>query len=191
MKTLILHPADSSTIFLSRLYCDLPNKTVITGGISKADLQKKIQLFPRLILCGHGSNNGLFSVGQFPEGPYIIDETMVSLLRNKDNTIYIWCNADQFVRRHGLIGFHTGMFLSQMSECLYFSVQCSEEDITESNNGFANIVFRHIDAPPIICYKKVLVEYGQLAQKNPVARFNHSRLYLNRFKPDLFLPQVV
>jgi len=190
--TLIIHPDDRSTDFLRGLYCDLPDKTVFTGGITKFKLQEKIDTHARVILCGHGSPNGLFAVGQFPGAyPYIIDDTMVSSLRNKATILYIWCNADQFVRRHGLTGFHTGMFLSQMSECLCFGVQCSEEDITESNNGFANIILRYLAAPTIICYKKVLVEYGQLAQTNPVARYNHSRLYFNQYTPDLFLPQVV
>ena len=69
--------------------------------------------------------------------------------RIKTNTIYIWCNSDVFVRRHSLNGFHTGMFLSQMSECECFRVECTEEDINESNNGFAEIVAWHIHEPPI------------------------------------------
>jgi hypothetical protein len=189
MKTLIIHPDDRSTVFLKGIYQDLPDKTVITGGVTKLKLRKYIETHDRTIFCGHGSQNGLLGVNHFPEGPYIIDVSMVESLQNKTN-FFIWCNSDVFVRRHGLTGLHTGMFLSQMSECLCFSVQCSEEEITESNNGFANIVFRHIDAPPIVFYKNVLVEYGRLAQTNPVARYNHSRLYLNQFEPDLFGDKV-
>ena len=189
--TLIIHANDRSTDFLLGLYKDLPDKTIITSGMTKNQLRENISHHDRIILCGHGSPTGLFGVGQFPDSfPYVIDDTMVNVLRQKTNTIYIWCNADQFVRRHGLTGFYTGMFLSEMSECLYFSVKCTELDINESNNVFAKIVANHIDDPPIICYKKVLVEYGRLAQTNPVARYNHSRLYLNRFTPDLFLDMV-
>ncbi|MEI7898131.1 MAG: hypothetical protein WCJ26_13915 [bacterium] len=190
ISTLVIHPDDRSTDFLKGLYKDLPNKTVITGGITKYQLQEYIETHARVILCGHGSPNGLFSVGQFSEGPYIIGASMVQSLRNKANSLLIWCNSDVFVRRHGLTGFHTGMFLSQMSECLYFNVNCSEEQIVESNNEFAKIVSKHIEEPPIVLYKNVLVEYGRLVQTNPVARYNHSRLYLNRFEPVMFADKV-
>jgi hypothetical protein len=184
-KYLIVCPQDSTTTFLQGIFNDLPNKTVITGGITKTQLRKYILNHDHCIFCGHGSSSGLFSVGQFPDGPYIIDDSMVESLRNKTN-LFIWCDSDVFVHRHGLTGFHTGMFLSQMSECVCFGVKCTEEDINESNYGFAEIVGRYINEPPIIFYKNVLIEYGRLAQKNPVTRYNHSRLYLNRFEPVMF-----
>lgn len=191
MKTLVIHPKDSSTTFLSDIYSGLPDVTMFTGGLSRLDLQKHISNHSRVILCGHGSPSGLFGVGQFPSSNgLIIDKTMMSSLRNKPNTLYIWCNADVFVRRHGLSGFYTGMFLSQMSECLWFRVKCSEEDINESNLGFAKIVAQHIEEPPIVFYRNVLVEYEELSQSNPVARYNCDRLFLNRFEPHLFLDKV-
>ena len=80
---LILHPADRSSDFLRGLYKDLPNKTVLNGGITKVELRKLIATH-RCIFCGHGSPNGLFSVGQLPDAyPYIIDDSMVDLLRYK------------------------------------------------------------------------------------------------------------
>lgn len=193
MKTLVVHPQDSTTTFLRSLYDDLPNKTVITGGITISQLQKHISThhYSQVILCGHCSPQGLLSVGQFPKsGLYIIDEMMTSSLRNKPNTFYLWCDSNVFVRRHGLTGFHTGMFLSQMSECRYFEVDCTEQDILESNSTFAETVARHINEPPIVFYKNVLSEYGRLTQ-NPVACYNHSRLFLNQYEPHLFLGKVV
>ena len=38
MKTLIIHPNDRSTDFLSPIYQSVINATVITGGISKDEL---------------------------------------------------------------------------------------------------------------------------------------------------------
>jgi hypothetical protein len=104
MKTLIVHPQDPTTTFLQGLYLDLPDKTVITGGITKTELQKEIQSHALVIMCGHGSPQGLLSVGQFPgSGLYIIDETMVSSLRNQAKTLFfVWCRADAFIHRHGL-----------------------------------------------------------------------------------------
>ncbi len=91
-----------SADFLRCLYRDLTNKTVIAGGIIKSDLVKLINSRQKIVCCGHGSPSGLFGVSKFPEGPYIIDDTMVSALRNNVNTIYIWCNADVFVLKNGL-----------------------------------------------------------------------------------------
>ena len=190
-STLIVHPDDRSTDFLRGLYQDLPDKTLITGGITKFELRKEIHSHALVIMCGHGSPRGLFGVNQFPDAyPYIIDDTMVSSLKNKPNTVYIWCDSNVFVLRHGLSGFHTGMFLSQMSECSTFRVDCTEEDIIESNSAFAETVAQHIHEPPIVFYKNVLFEYDQLAQTNPVARYNHTRLFLNRYEPHLFLDMV-
>ncbi len=50
------------------------------------------------------------SVGQFPDADFhIVDDSFVELLQNKTDNLYIWCHADQFVQRHGLDGFFTGI----------------------------------------------------------------------------------
>ena len=67
MKTLIIHPADESTTFLDIVYKNIPDKTVVTGGISKMDVMKLIESHDRVMMMGHGSPGGLFNVGQFTE----------------------------------------------------------------------------------------------------------------------------
>ena len=44
MKTLIIHPEDPSTFFLDIVYAPIENKTVITGGVSKSEVQKLIRI---------------------------------------------------------------------------------------------------------------------------------------------------
>jgi len=66
MKTLVIHPDDRSTDFLSPIYEPVKNKTVITGGITKEQLRKHIQDHDRILMMGHGSPAGLVSVGRFP-----------------------------------------------------------------------------------------------------------------------------
>ena len=39
MSTLIIHPKDHSTQFLDIVYRDISDATVITGGISKSDME--------------------------------------------------------------------------------------------------------------------------------------------------------
>jgi len=182
MKTLIIHPQDTTTRFLCGIYDTIPNKTVINGGITKDQLRKKIDEHDRILMMGHGSPAGLFSVGQFPDAyPYIIDESMVDMLQDKI-TVYIWCNADKFVQRHSLYGFYTGMFISEVNEALYFNfwnLDNLERLIDESNYAFSAIVAKHIDEGLFNMFKNVIVEYGLIANQNPIARFNLERLYLN------------
>lgn len=185
--TLIIHPQDDSTTFLCGIYASLSDKTVITGGMTRAEVQKQIRCHDRVMMLGHGSQLGLFSVGRFPEAyPYIIDRAVVQSLRSKAGNVYIWCNADCFVRDHGLTGFFSGMFCSEVSECQYFGVGSTQDLVDESNYGFSEIVAKHLDEPPVVFYKNVLHEYGRLAKRNPVAEYNHSRLYLNLLEPNMF-----
>ena len=75
MKTLIVHPEDDTTKFLTGIYRTLVNKTVTTGGITKTELLKNIDNHDRVNILGHGSPMGLLSVNQFPDcGTFIIDD---------------------------------------------------------------------------------------------------------------------
>lgn len=180
MKTLIVHPEDETTKFLTGIYATLKNKTVITGGITQFELQKHIVTHDRVIMLGHGSPMGLLSVNQFPDcDSYIIDDSMVELLRKKAENIFVWCNADEFVHQNSLHGFYTGMFISEVSEAWYYDFWDVElERIEESNDRFSSAVSNHINDRLDVLYKKVIAEYGYHAKRNPIARFNLKRLYL-------------
>jgi hypothetical protein len=186
MKTLIIHPADPSTSFLDIVYESIPNKTVITGGITKDEVRKLIGEHDRVMMMGHGSPGGLFAVGQFTDpssgnrwgASYIIDNTMVPLLSEKDNSVFIWCNADKFVDGFKLKGFYSGMFISEVGEANYCGLPGTSQDmVDESNYGFVNIISKHINEDTVSIYDKVRNEYGLIAEENPVALYNHKRLY--------------
>ena len=71
------------------------------------------------------------------------------------------------------------MFLSELEECHRYGFNNIDQNlITESNNVFASIMSRHINEPNIELYRNLVYEYGLLAQRNPIAKFNHERLYL-------------
>ena len=131
-------------------------------------------------MMGHGNGSGLMSIGQFSEDEYsIIDYSMVGDLWEKENSIYIWCDADFFLWLHNLDGLCCGMFLSELEECHRYNIMdCNQNLITESNNVFASIMSRHINEPNDELYRNLVYEYGLLAQKNAIAKFNHERLYL-------------
>lgn len=183
MKTLIVHPKDDSTFFLDIVYKNIPDKTIITGGITKTELKELIKSHDRVMMMGHGSPGGLFSVGQFKgDGSryagYIIDETIVPLLEEKDNSVFIWCNADKFVDHFGLRGFYSGMFISEVGEASYCGLPGTPQEVVdESNYGFCNIIAKYINEDTESIHTKVTNEYGLIAEENPVALYNNNRLY--------------
>lgn len=180
MKNLIIHPEDPTTTFLSTIYANLKNKTVIKGGITKSELRELIDYHNRVLMLGHGSTFGLLNTGQFPDtGSYIIDDSMVFPLRNKSNSLYIWCFASKFVRQYELSGLCSGMFISEVREANSYCFDNIDENvIDQSNERFSWIISKYLNEPIDILYQNLLYEYELLARTNPIARFNLERLYL-------------
>jgi hypothetical protein len=167
------------------VYNPIPNKTVITGGVTKSEVQQLIREHDRVMMMGHGSPGGLFSVGQFDTsnrygyGGYIIDQTMVPALKEKDNSVFIWCNADRFVDHYNLKGFYSGMFISELGE-----VWCSghknitQSMIDESNSCFSEELGSLIALAPKQIYEAMEHgRYAKLAQTNLIAAYNFERLH--------------
>jgi hypothetical protein len=184
MRHLIIHPKDQTTDFLKEIYAHINYKTVIDGNVSKAELIKLIDIHDQVLMLGHGSPMGLFSKNQFTNtGSYIIDESVAGSLRKKTNNVFIWCFADQFVKRNGLNGFYSGMFISEVSEAFSWGYYVSNRNlIDESNERFASIVSKHIHQPLDELYENVIQEYAIMAKANPIAQFNMERLYLNKIQ---------
>jgi len=178
-STLIIHPKDDSTTFLDVIYKDMKDITLITGGVSKSDVVQLIIEHERVMMMGHGSPGGLFAMGQFKTyAPYIIDYTIVPYLNKKHDNVFIWCNADKFVTYYGLEGFYSGMFISEVVEATYCGLPGMSQDIVdESNFGFCELVSKYINENKFSIYENVKKEYGLLAENNPVALYNHKRLY--------------
>ena len=183
MKTLIIHPEDSSTTFLDIVYENILNKTVITGGVSKAEVQQLIREHDRVMMMGHGSPGGLFNTSANPTpftncGGYIIDQQMVPLLKEKTDNVFIWCYADKFVDVFKLKGFYSGMFISEVREAYCCGLPGTEQDqVDESNYGFVNIIGKYINENTSTIHENVRKEYGLIATENPVALYNYNRLY--------------
>lgn len=192
-KVLIVHPSDLTTSFLKGIYRKMKDTTVISGGVSKSEIREAIDTHTQVILLGHGTQLGLFGSGQFPiDDDYIIDETMVESLKRKKNLICIWCYADQFLRRHNLKGFYTGMFISSVDEMWYNDIcDANYSQIMQSNYGFAAVLSRHINEPLPVLYQNLLIEYGKMAQTNPIAAFNFKRLYLALPQEPVIFPDIV
>ena len=179
MKNLIIHPADASTDFLKPIYANISDAIILNGGASKDQVKELITQHDRIIMLGHGSPFGLFSIGQFMgNNGYIIDSTMVDVLKHVE-CISIWCNADKFMVKHELNGFYSGMFISEVSEANYCGLPGTlQETVTISNNYFSSLLGEVINEPLSIIYEHVMDNYELIIEDNTVANYNYDRLYL-------------
>lgn len=175
MKTLVIHPHDTSTHFLKPIYDSIPNKTVITGGWSIVEVRTLISMHDRIIMMGHGSPNGLFGINF--NRTYVVDKDTVDLFEGKE-CIFIWCHADQFVKKHNLKGFHSGMFVSEVGEALMYNLRGDEKLVNESNSTFAHMLGMSINKPMKELYESIKKDYGWMAERNEIAKYNHERLML-------------
>ena len=165
MKTLVIHPTDSTTDFLSEIYSDKV-WTVITTNPSKKYLIEQIKEHERIVFLGHGSEKGMFGFGRL-----VIDSDLVYLLREK-HCVCIWCNSDLFVKKYGLKGFYTGMIISEYEEAIMYCVPTDSHWISESNTDFALAIKNSIDSDDMLNNAKTLYE-GNSA----VVEFNRNNLY--------------
>ena len=182
MTTLVIHPDDRSTDFLKPIYQGIKDKTVITGGVSRRDIRDLITSHDRVIMLGHGSPSGLFSVGQFPGNWMVIDHTMVDLLKQKTDNIYIWCNADQFVKRYDLKGIYSGMFISEVGEGEYCLARTYPQALVDnSNDSFAIALGEALvmENSTGNIFENMMTEYSAVIDDNAIADYNFKRLYIN------------
>lgn len=133
MKTLVIHPKDITTDFLSAIYVG-KDWTVINTNVSKKILKDSIKSHDRIIMLGHGSDKGLFGFKHI-----VIDSNYVYLLKDKI-CVCVWCNADLFVKKYSLKGLFTGMIVSDTDEMLDYCLIGKPSDVEYSNKLFASAI---------------------------------------------------
>lgn len=167
MKTLVIHPHDHSTKFLEDIYIGLD----CTVHRTNRSVRSLIERHDRIICLGHGTENGLLQIPY--NGSFVVDSRHVQLPRERE-CIFVWCYANLFMKKYGLKGFATGMFISEMDEALQYCVPFERGDIETSNNRFAQTIKENINISADDLYAKVNAEYGQLTSY--VSQFNLSEL---------------
>lgn len=168
MKTLVIHPIDSSTDFLSEIY---KNKdwTIIRALPSKSEIKRKIKEHDRIVMLGHGSYEGLYNPNM--KG-IVIDSSMVQFLREKQ-CVGIWCYADEFFRKYKIPYACSGMIISDYDEACLNCVYCNQSDIDESNEKLAKSISDCIDEDNFISL--TIEKYKK--DSNPVINFNIKNLF--------------
>jgi hypothetical protein len=134
-KTLTIHPDDRSTDDLMLVYENIDTELII-NTVTAGPLHDRVAVADRTLCLGHGVPQGLIGGGM----RLCIDESFVPLFQQQPDNIYIWCNADCFMQRHGLSGFATGMFISEPMEARVFNVTATPEELTSSNRLFCRLV---------------------------------------------------
>jgi hypothetical protein len=166
IKTLVIHPKDHTTDFLSVIYADL-DCTVVSADTSDFELRMLIKAHDRIIMLGHGYPGGLYGHNKL-----VINSSHVELLRNK-KLVGIWCFANLFFEPNGLLGIYSDMIISEMEEAEVFDVDCTEDEIDESNYQFALAVRDAIiDDSPVETFKS-----NYRSENNPVINWNQDNFY--------------
>ena len=182
MSTLVIHPSDQSTDFLKPIYSLIKDCKVVTGGITRSNLKKLIEEAHTVIMCGHGSPNGLYAIGQFDGlgyADFIIDRSFSKLLKNKEKVVAIWCYAQQFIESQDIQpAYYSDMFISEVAESVYCGLKAvNQAQVDYSNQCFSQSLspLIHLDPVSIQLGMKNSV-YAKLAETNPVAAYNYPKL---------------
>ncbi len=175
MKTLVIHPHDKSTLFLSEIYNDKNYTVSITNSDinyhlgSLSPLRQLIKDHDRIIMLGHGGASGLYNK-YFNS---IIDASHVHLLRDKI-LVGVWCYANDYFERYNLNGKYTGMIISELEEAKIMRVEATGEQIKFSNKLFAEAIKAGIDNDNFV--ESVLDVYIN-EDNNPVIEYNRKNIF--------------
>lgn len=172
MKTLLIHAEDSTTDFLSTIY-DGKDWTIIKKNIGKSKLKSLIKEHDTIIMMGHGTEKGLAD-GDFN---FLIDGQYVYLLKEKI-CIGIWCNADQFFKKHNLKGLATGMIISDYLEANLYCVNATYHEIDDSNFKFAQAVKHSLILEDLKLTKEKIQETYSTEDLNRVIDFNQKNIHI-------------
>ena len=172
MKYLVIHMSDPTTRFLEHIYAHLPKEqvTLVDKPMRAPTLNQLIRSHDRVLMLGHGLHGGLFSMG-YPL--YVISGDNVEALREKRDSVFIWCFASSFVRTHGLHGFASGMFISEVAEAAMNHITTTQQAVTASNERFGRLAGECIDRPAIEMLAHLKAHY---TGNCPVVAFNRDRL---------------
>ena len=172
-KTLVIHPADPSTDFLSKIYEGRGWEVIRQreDTIRTKYIKERIKDNDRIIMLGHGTPYGLIGGMNF-----IINQTHVHLLREKE-LVGIWCNADQFFKKYGLNGFYTGMIISEVREANYLGIDTTDDEVNYSNALFTEAITESIVHPNMLERATNLYGNGLFRKGNPIIEYNEVRMY--------------
>ena len=169
---LVIHPNDKTTDFLCEIYKNVDCELIRHGRCSKSVLRTKIRQHDKIVFLGHGTEDGLLRTPI--DGSLLISSHFVDFLRGKE-CVYIWCNADQFVKKYSLSGFATGMIISEADEAVMCSVIFTADTLLQSNVNFPKAIAPNILKSKDVILKEFIKNYP--TANNNIAQFNRCNVF--------------
>lgn len=166
---------DNDTFILDLMWKNLPeNVKVNVVHITEWNsvMEKAVELAIKnetdtLLFCGHGTEYGLLAPKRF--GIYVLHEENVFQIK-ANNVIGISCHCSEFAKLTGLHGFFSSMFISNVDEAEYYSVNATVEQVTRSNLDFFRLINRMLSGE--IDNHECISMMEELGKDNPVSKFN-------------------
>lgn len=121
MATIIFsNMGDNDTAVLRNLWNGMPDVKVVEIGKFTRNARRMVdeaiaQETEMLVMCGHGTPEGLINPNFTDYDRYLIDRRNKDLIRAK-SIVGIWCHAKDFAERYGVRGFWSSMFISNLME---------------------------------------------------------------------------
>lgn len=127
-------------------------------------------------MMGHGTDEGLLRTPITHQWSNLINSKHVQLLREKEWNVFIWCHANEFVEKHKLKGFATGMIISEIDEAVFCSVITNGQLINEANKRFSDALQDNIFSEPAQLFENFLKQFD--VKNNNVCQFNRENIFL-------------
>ena len=181
MATIIFsNMGDTDTAVLRNLWNGMPDVKVVEIGKFTRNARRMVneaiaQETEMLVMCGHGTPEGLINPNFTDYDRYLVDRHNKNLIRAK-SIVGIWCHARDFAERYGVRGFWSSMFISNLMEAHYNHIYNTDAGtITHDETMFClftNYLIRN--NVPQENWIEVLCKCVDF--NDPVIRFNYSGL---------------
>ena len=173
-RMIVVHPFDPSTRMLCELYKGIEGVTLFDSWEQRKDILAAIAAAPKdepILLLGHGCPSGLLDMRY----GIVIGDSDAELLKDRPNLVGIWCYASSYAFKHGLKGFFSGMFISELPEAIVNGVDASEEEIDDDAWNFA-IRFGLLLRGGLTLEQTAGVLMDPCYMESDLTEFNYSRL---------------
>lgn len=190
MTVVFSNTGDVDTRVLAALWEGIPDARVLDVRPGTPDARRAVDAAiaeeeDALVLCGHGSPQGLFDPSVMACGnlaaiarnpPYLVDVRNAPTIRAR-RVVGVWCYAAAFAESAGLRGFFTGMFVSNLKEAAF--VGCPGRDSAATITEQEVLFCRRVNA--LLRAGTPLSEWiprlnAQADRSIGVVRYNYDRL---------------
>ena len=182
---------DTDTAVLRNLWNGMPNVKVVEISKYTVNARKKVDDAIReekdtLVMCGHGTPEGLINPCVVDNERYLIDSRNKDMISAK-TVVGIWCHAKQFAERYGVRGFWSSMFISNMGEARMNGIYNTDDDTITHNEIMFCLFTNYLIRKRIGQENWIKMLFQWVDFTDPVIRFNYNGLAFFKEAP---VPQV-